>query len=329
MSIDFLSIRSKLSLLEYCHRRGITLRRSGAVFTGKCPIHAEHNGASFVVDPARMRWRCFGKCAKGGDVVDLDLALFGGKHANALERLTGGRPVEQFPQPQLTNYKTQARKWDWRPLLRHGSALELKRLAARRHLEPDAVRLAECKGLLKFLDTWEGPAAVVTDKTRANAVARLVSGKPWANGKKAKMLPGSKGNVPIGVCEAIKCERVAIVEGGPDTLAAIHFAITSGTAEAFAPICMASANADFGADDIQLLIGKRIRIFPHPDIAGIKAGLRWLTQLAPVVAKIDVFEFDDLTKFDGEPAQDVNDLCSLSDESFNQNRHLIRGLMEF
>jgi hypothetical protein len=329
MTIDFAGIRSKLSLLDYCHRRGINLRRSGAVFTGKCPIHSEHNGSSFAVDPARMRWRCFGKCAKGGDVIDLDLALFGGKHADALERLTGGRPIKQLPQPRLTNDKTQAKRWDWRQLLRHGSPIEIQRIARVRNLHIKAVRLAECKGLLKFLDTREGPAAVITDRTRLNAIARLVSGKPWANGKKAKMLLGSKGNVPIGVCEAIKCERVAVVEGGPDTLAAIHFAITSGTAEELAPICMATANADFGVDDIRLLIGKHIRIFPHPDIAGIKAGLRWLTQLVPVAAKIDVFEFDGLTKFDGEPAQDVNDLCSLSDESVKKNSHLIKGLMKF
>jgi CHC2 zinc finger len=89
--IDFDSIRARNSLPEYCERRGIQLRRSGGSLVGKCPLHNEHHGDAFVVfDDGH--WRCFGKCGKSGDVVDLEQALRGGTLAEAAGRL-GAEPA--------------------------------------------------------------------------------------------------------------------------------------------------------------------------------------------------------------------------------------------
>lgn len=38
---------------------------------GRCPFHGETRGEAFVVWPETGRWKCFGSCAKGGDVIDL------------------------------------------------------------------------------------------------------------------------------------------------------------------------------------------------------------------------------------------------------------------
>jgi hypothetical protein len=47
------------------------LRPSGrASLKGPCPFHAERT-PSFVVYPESGRWRCYGACASGGDVVTL------------------------------------------------------------------------------------------------------------------------------------------------------------------------------------------------------------------------------------------------------------------
>jgi DNA primase len=46
------------------------LTGSGDRFKGKCPLHQE-NTASFYVYQEAGRWRCYGACATGGDVVDL------------------------------------------------------------------------------------------------------------------------------------------------------------------------------------------------------------------------------------------------------------------
>ncbi|MDA1270556.1 MAG: CHC2 zinc finger domain-containing protein [Chloroflexi bacterium] len=51
------------------------LRRSGSHLRGKCPLHREQKGESFHVWQDAQRWWCFGRCNRGGDVVDLMQAL--------------------------------------------------------------------------------------------------------------------------------------------------------------------------------------------------------------------------------------------------------------
>ena len=59
--------------LEDVAGQHIHLTRSGAnTFKGRCPFHAggTERTASFVVFVASQRWKCFGACAIGGDVLD-------------------------------------------------------------------------------------------------------------------------------------------------------------------------------------------------------------------------------------------------------------------
>jgi CHC2 zinc finger len=88
-TIDFDVIRARHPLPEYCESRGIRLRRAGSILQGKCPIHNEVHGQSFVVYPKGERWHCFGKCQRGGDVLDLERELAGGTVKDATERLRG------------------------------------------------------------------------------------------------------------------------------------------------------------------------------------------------------------------------------------------------
>jgi hypothetical protein len=161
-----------------------------------------------------------------------------------------------------------------------------------------------------------------------NAIGRLFNGKPWRGGIKAKNLPGSVAKRPIGLREASSFQRIALVEGGPDTISAFHHALVNSVHETLGVICMPSSNADFRPEDLELLAGKRIRIFPHCDTAGFNAALRWIDQLKGT-ACITWFDFDGLTRTDGESVGDLNDLASVDYESWETHRQAIEGCMIF
>jgi hypothetical protein len=96
--IDFQRIKQLHPLVEYCESHGIKLRRSGNRWVGKCPLHNEQEGEAFVIHPDQ-KWECYGKCGRQGDVVDLEMLLFGGTVAEAARRLDDGEAgnVIDFP----------------------------------------------------------------------------------------------------------------------------------------------------------------------------------------------------------------------------------------
>jgi len=67
---DISSKLKQLDLLVYARHR-TEMQASGADnWRGRCPIHDEKT-ASFYVWANPWRWRCFGGCAMGGDIIDL------------------------------------------------------------------------------------------------------------------------------------------------------------------------------------------------------------------------------------------------------------------
>lgn len=72
-------------IVEVAHQY-TELRQRGKNLWGLCPMHQEKT-PSFVVNPDRRSWYCFGACSRGGDVFDLLQIMDGKDFISALKEL--------------------------------------------------------------------------------------------------------------------------------------------------------------------------------------------------------------------------------------------------
>ncbi|MCC6617019.1 MAG: DNA primase [Anaerolineae bacterium] len=94
-------IKSRLDIVEYISRT-VPLKRAGRSYKACCPFHSERT-PSFVVDPNRQTWRCFGACSTGGDVFSFAMRQNGWTFAEALQelgKLTGVEVRPRSPEQQ-------------------------------------------------------------------------------------------------------------------------------------------------------------------------------------------------------------------------------------
>jgi len=69
MSTHIDDIKARLDIVEVVGGYVPDLKKSGRTWKARCPFHNERT-PSFVVDPERGSWHCFGACATGGDVIE-------------------------------------------------------------------------------------------------------------------------------------------------------------------------------------------------------------------------------------------------------------------
>lgn len=92
-------IKARLDIVDYIQKY-VPLKRGGRTWKAACPFHAE-NTPSFVVDPERQTWRCFGACSTGGDVIEFAMKQNGwsfGETLQELGKLTGVEVKSRSPQ---------------------------------------------------------------------------------------------------------------------------------------------------------------------------------------------------------------------------------------
>src|SRR5439155_18065696 len=70
--VDFKAVKASVSMLQILDHYGLTERfkRSGHSLSGACPLHNGDNRRQFRVSASKNCWNCFGKCKRGGNVLD-------------------------------------------------------------------------------------------------------------------------------------------------------------------------------------------------------------------------------------------------------------------
>lgn len=281
------------------------------------------------------RLRCFA-CGLAADQIDLIaeahgidrreatrdfLALAADRLGITLDAGPTRSQAKPGPKPPLPEPEPEplARQIEWPADLHRGSIAELETLARLRRLDAAACCHADALGTLVF-GTHRGQAAwILTDAAGRIAEARRLDGQPWPNGRKADTLRGARKDWPLGAFvthsrpEAFR--RIAITEGGPDYLAALHLADNLDAFDLLPVSIMGREISTVHRDALAIFGGRRVRVFPHADPepgAAEAFAARWATlALDAGAAEATAFSLDGLTRRDGRPVSDLNDaiLC--------------------
>ena len=78
-------VKARLNIVDVVSNY-VPLRPAGSVFKAPCPFHMERT-PSFVVNPERGSWHCFGACSEGGDAIGFVMKAENQSFSEALRTL--------------------------------------------------------------------------------------------------------------------------------------------------------------------------------------------------------------------------------------------------
>lgn len=232
----------------------------------------------------------------------------------------GGRPFPRREDEEKASKALLRRRWPaFRPLSRE----ETRRLAALRRVSPEAVALLAHAGILRAATVDGHACAIFHEGTFAQA--RRLDGRPLRlrDGRevKAKNLPGSEG-VFIGrkLLGTAKENPVLLTEGAAGLLEALACALAVDadlrSPAGWTVLAAVSAGSRFNAEWLALLAGRRVRILPDLDAAGLAAAGVWSASLRRAGCRVDVVELPAGMKDLGPVAASPGDHRQLLNELF-------------
>jgi hypothetical protein len=206
------------------------------------------------------------------------------------------------PAPEDSDDKRRKRA-AW-PAMELPTEEELEAVAALRRLPVEGPQWAAIDGTLRMATVDGVRCWIIRSTCGKNAQARRLDGQPLGENLKAKTLAGSIATLPVGNYHDTRWPAVALVEGGPDVLAAYAGIYRLGLLDTMAVCGMlgASMRPPFGA--VATMKGRRVRIFQHNDEAGQKAADGWARLIHNAGTSVDIWAPE-------QDGADLNDIFHL------------------
>jgi hypothetical protein len=297
--------------------------------------YREDRKPSLSIYAGGMRWYDFAT-GEGGDAIDFLGKVVGVTNGEAirqfLERVNGipvesvrprrDKEREERPKPNLTGF-------------RRGWTEELDQLAASRRISRKAVEVARDIGLLRFAQVCGFNSWIIRDESALCAEARRLNAKFYpAIGKlpqrKAHTIRNSRKNWPVGILPRAEyrglIDTIALVEGGPDLLSVIHFALRQHRVGILPVATLGRCVCRHGLhpDSLEYFRGMRVRLYPHddPDGRSYENTVVLSRQLEQLDCEVDVFTFKGLRKADGARIKDLNECCEIAPEQSHKLEEL-------
>lgn len=185
----------------------------------------------------------------------------------------------------------KARQRESWPAFKVPTLAEIEAISRLRHLPGSALRTAADAGLLRVGYYEHADCYILTEGTFAQA--RRLDGLPLPirdGVSKAKNLPGAVGAF-IGASLLGEVSNVLLVEGCIGLLEALG-SIALADAQGWTAIAATSASSRFhrAPDLLTRLKGRRVRIVPDADEAGLEAAATWLAAMEHAGAFPDAIE---------------------------------------
>ena len=228
----------------------------------------------------------------------------GGSHVQATRQNQAARPTPQNLEGKDSDEKRRKRA-AW-PQMELSTSEEMESIAAIRHLPVEGLQWAAIDTTLRMAAIDGERCWIIRSTCGKNAQARRLDGQLLGN-IKAKTLPGSIATLPVGNYYDRRWPAVALVEGGPDVLAAyagIHLLGLLDTV-AVCGILGASMRPPYGT--VATMKGRRVRIFQHNDEAGQKAADDWARLIHNAGGHVDIW-------LPEQAGADLNDIFHLPED---------------
>jgi len=275
---DVEAIKAANPLPEFLAKRGVVLKRHGAVMQGKCPFHQEKNGEALTVWPEENRWRCFGRCDAGGDVIEAVKRLDDVSFKEACARLGSEAPKKitiptrkEKPQgltaAQVAMQATAVRALATDP---HKCAA----IAKRRGWQPETIKNL---ALDNHLGIHEGKLAFIY-----NHGLKL----RWQQAGERKIAWAFGGNSELWRQDRLtlkQVRRVFITEGETDAISLVDAGAENDSSVAVVAIPGASCwRPEWNA----LFTAREVLVMTDADAAGEKAAAKILSELASHASRV-------------------------------------------